>query len=145
MIRTAASTSALTVPFLPTGRAALIANREQAYTSIDGPTNGVAVRPKLEARVNINPVSNVGPVSRTNTGNAAKPTAAESPKSLASRDVIEFSPAAKEILAADEPAKTESSLRAERLAQIKAQIEAGTYDTDSKFDAAVERMLDELL
>lgn len=34
--------------------------------------------------------------------------------------------------------------RALRLAQIKAAIEAGEYDTDDKLDAALSRMFDEI-
>ncbi|MEZ6147245.1 MAG: hypothetical protein R3B91_17850 [Planctomycetaceae bacterium] len=37
------------------------------------------------------------------------------------------------------PAHNES--RAERLARIKAEIEAGTYETTEKLDSAVERMM----
>ncbi len=38
--------------------------------------------------------------------------------------------------------QTES--RAERLARIKAEIDAGTYDTDEKLESAVDRMLREV-
>ncbi|QDT89683.1 flagellar biosynthesis anti-sigma factor FlgM [Gimesia algae] len=37
-----------------------------------------------------------------------------------------------------------SDMRAERLAQIKAAIDDGTYDTDEKLDAALSRMLDQI-
>ncbi len=35
-------------------------------------------------------------------------------------------------------------IRADRVADIKAQIEAGTYETEQKLDVAVDRLLDEL-
>ena len=37
---------------------------------------------------------------------------------------------------------TEASQRAERLARIKAEIEAGTYDTDAKLEAALLKMFE---
>lgn len=37
-----------------------------------------------------------------------------------------------------------NELRAERLAQIKAEIEAGTYETPEKLESALTRMLNEL-
>jgi len=35
-------------------------------------------------------------------------------------------------------------IRQDRVAQIKAQIEAGTYETDAKLDVALSRLLDEI-
>jgi negative regulator of flagellin synthesis FlgM len=35
-------------------------------------------------------------------------------------------------------------IRADRVAQIKAQIAAGTYETDAKIDLALSRLLDEI-
>ena len=37
---------------------------------------------------------------------------------------------------------TDASQRAERLARIKAEIDAGTYDTDAKLEAALLKMFD---
>lgn len=37
-----------------------------------------------------------------------------------------------------------TELRAERLAQIKAEIDAGTYDTPEKLESALSRMLNEI-
>ena len=37
-----------------------------------------------------------------------------------------------------------NDVRADKVAQVKAQIEAGTYETDEKLDAAVDRLLDDL-
>lgn len=36
-------------------------------------------------------------------------------------------------------------VRAERIASIRAEIEAGTYETEHKLEAAVGRLLDELV
>ena len=35
-------------------------------------------------------------------------------------------------------------IRADRIAQIRAEIAAGTYETDQKLDVAVGRLLDEI-
>lgn len=35
-------------------------------------------------------------------------------------------------------------MRAERVAQIRAEIAAGTYEDDAKLDAALDRLLDEI-
>lgn len=43
-----------------------------------------------------------------------------------------------------EKASQSSAIQAERLAQIKSAIEAGTYETPEKIEAAIERLLDEL-
>ena len=41
----------------------------------------------------------------------------------------------------DEHSPMQAESRAERLARIKAEIDAGTYETDDKLESAVERML----
>ena len=38
-----------------------------------------------------------------------------------------------------------NDLRADKVANIKAQIEAGTYEDDKKLDVATDRLLDDLL
>ena len=40
--------------------------------------------------------------------------------------------------------KAGGDFRADKVASIKSQIEAGTYETDDKLDAASDRLLDEL-
>jgi negative regulator of flagellin synthesis FlgM len=37
-----------------------------------------------------------------------------------------------------------NDVRLDKVAQIKAQIEAGTYETEDKLDVAADRLLDEL-
>jgi len=41
--------------------------------------------------------------------------------------------------------KSDRTVRADKVAQIKAQIEAGTYETEEKLNIAADRLLDELL
>lgn len=90
----------------------------------------------------MNPINNVGansPVSRVTqpvtkeiqTPNADKPSLA---------DRVELSGVGHLLSAL----KT-NDIRADKVAQIKAQIEAGTYEDDKKLDAAVDKLLDDLL
>jgi anti-sigma28 factor (negative regulator of flagellin synthesis) len=37
-----------------------------------------------------------------------------------------------------------TEVRSEKVASVKAQIEAGTYEDDQKLDAAIEKLLDKL-
>lgn len=41
--------------------------------------------------------------------------------------------------------KSGGDVRADKVAAIKAQIEAGTYEDDKKLDVAADRLLDDLL
>ena len=41
--------------------------------------------------------------------------------------------------------KAGGDVRAEKVAEVKAAIEAGTYENDQKLDAAIDRMLDDLI
>jgi negative regulator of flagellin synthesis FlgM len=59
--------------------------------------------------------------------------------SLAETDQLDISPAA------DLASRSlDGAARNERLAQIRAEIEAGTYETDEKLNAALDRLLDQL-
>lgn len=62
------------------------------------------------------------------------------PKTLAPRDEVAISAAGMML----EKLHESPELRAARLAEIKAAIEAGTYETPEKLEAALSRMLDEL-
>jgi negative regulator of flagellin synthesis FlgM len=56
-------------------------------------------------------------------------------------DRVDISPAAEAAIAATES----GGIRTELVNLIRAQIAAGTYDTPEKMDAALERMLDEIV
>lgn len=63
-----------------------------------------------------------------------------STESLQGMDQIDISPAAELVSQiGDLP-----EIRADRVAEIRAQIEAGVYETQEKLDVAVGRLLDEL-
>ena len=59
---------------------------------------------------------------------------------ISTEDQVEISAAARLL----DEASAISGVRAERLQAIKAAIEAGTYDTDVKLEAALERMINEI-
>ena len=40
--------------------------------------------------------------------------------------------------------KNDGAVRADKVADVKARIEAGTYEDDQKLDTAIDRLLDEL-
>ena len=69
-----------------------------------------------------------------------KPAPSAAPTSNAPVDELDISPEA-ELLA---QAKDLPEIRADKVADIRAQIESGTYETDEKLDLALERLLDEI-
>jgi anti-sigma28 factor (negative regulator of flagellin synthesis) len=38
----------------------------------------------------------------------------------------------------------QNDVRADKVAELKSAIDAGTYETDDKLDAAIDRLLDEM-
>lgn len=90
----------------------------------------------------MNPITNVGantplnPIQKT----IAKPAAEQSPP-VRGQDKLELSGAAHLLQAL----KTGKDVRADKVADIKAQIEAGKYEDDYKLDIAADRLLDDLL
>lgn len=89
----------------------------------------------------MNPINNVGPnspVSRVAQPVTKEIQTPDSDKpSLADR--VELSGVGHLLSAL----KT-NDIRADKVSQIKAQIEAGTYEDDKKLDAAVDRLLEDL-
>lgn len=69
--------------------------------------------------------------------------AKSSPKPTSPRDELDLSAAGK-MLEQIHSSSSPGELRQQRLARIKAEIDAGTYDTDEKLEAALSRMLDTL-
>lgn len=84
------------------------------------------------------PVSGNTPIGRTESTDAApKP---EAPRAETPRDDVEIS----EISRMIEQTGQTANIRAERLAQIKADIDAGTYDTPEKMEAALSKLFGEI-
>lgn len=71
----------------------------------------------------------------------SQPTQTESvSKTMAPVDQLEISEAGKLMSESQDL----SAVKAERLAQIKAEIDAGTYDTPEKMETALLRMLNQI-
>jgi anti-sigma28 factor (negative regulator of flagellin synthesis) len=88
----------------------------------------------------MNPINNVGgspPLQKVTTAPVQKevPTAQVAKPSL--KDRVELSGVGHLV--------QKNDIRADKVADIKAQIAAGTYDDDTKLDIATDRLLDDLL
>jgi len=81
-----------------------------------------------------------GPVQRVVTNPIQKQISADAPKPMPAVDKLELSGVSHLL-------KTlkNNDVRTDKVAVIKAQIEAGTYDDEKKLDAAVDKLLDDLL
>lgn len=84
------------------------------------------------------PVQGGLPVRPTQQPPPTKPT--EPAKPSGPVDQVEISSAGRML----DQIQQSGGLRAERLAQIKAAIDAGEYETEEKLDAALRRMLTQL-
>lgn len=78
------------------------------------------------------------PVGPPHTSRAAQ--AAAPPRSAPIEDELQISDAAQMV----EQAKQLPDVRWERVNQIRAQIAAGTYETEDKLEIAIGRLLDEI-
>ena len=90
----------------------------------------------------MNPINNVGgnnPIAKLTGTPVQKEVAAPATSRPSLADRVELSGAGG-ILSA----LKSNDIRAEKVAAIKAQIEAGTYEDDKKLDVAVNRLLDDL-
>lgn len=87
--------------------------------------------------------TNLGAVTRTSL-ESASPLAAvrttDATKRSGTTDRVELSDHARFM----ERLRSMPAIRAQKVADIKAQIEAGTYETDEKLSTAFDRLLDEL-
>ena len=81
-----------------------------------------------------------GPVNRVVTHPIQKQIPADAPAQLPAHDRLELSGVSHLL-------KTlkNNDVRTDKVAIVKAQIEAGTYEDDKKLDAAVDKLLDDLL
>ena len=85
-----------------------------------------------------NPVQNTFPIKQAQPAAEVPPTT--EPKPATPLDKVEISP---EAIMLDRMNQS-PEIRAERLNQIKVQIEAGEYDTPEKLEAALEKMFGEI-
>lgn len=81
-----------------------------------------------------------GPQSINGPHRAAAPQSAAQPSTLGEVDQLDISPAA-DVASRSLDAAV---VRQERVAEIRAAIEAGKYETDEKLSVALDRLLDEI-
>lgn len=91
-------------------------------------------------------LGNVGPVSRptdptTRAGTAAP---AEAPRRTEARDSVELSDHARWLDALRSSGSSTPTDRSARIEAIRAQIAAGTYETDEKLNVAINRLLEDV-
>ena len=78
------------------------------------------------------------PINAPHHSNASRPTApTETPAQVDQLDISEEAQAVSKALEA-------APIRQDRVAEIRAQITQGTYETSEKLEAAVDRLLDEI-
>ena len=91
--------------------------------------------------MNVNNVGASTPVQKVLNNPIHKTIGADAPKQLPAADRLELSGVSHLLKAL----KANGDVRTDKIADIKAQIDAGTYEDDKKLDVAVDRLLDELL
>src|SRR5690349_10428314 len=94
-------------------------------------------RPNMEVR-GLSSARPAMPISRPET--TSRPAEAAPAGPTSPKDEVEISAVSKML---DDASRT-PGVREQRLAQIKAAIEAGTYETPEKLEIALDRMLDQL-
>ena len=88
----------------------------------------------------INNIGNTGPVQRLVSNPVQKQVPADAPAQLPVTDKLELSGVSHLL-----KSLKNNDVRTDKVAEIKAQIASGTYEDDKKLDAAVDRLLDDLL
>jgi negative regulator of flagellin synthesis FlgM len=88
---------------------------------------------------NINPLGNNNPVNRVGPTKPTPRTPIDQPVVSPKADRVELS-GTDALLA---KLKT-NQVRTDKVAEIKAQIDAGTYETPDKIDAAIDRLMNDL-
>ena len=88
----------------------------------------------------VNNIGNTQPINPVVTKTVQKQVPADAPKQLPISDRLELSG-----LSPFAAALKKNDIRVDKVADIKAQIAAGTYDADeTKLNSAIEKMLDDL-
>ena len=90
----------------------------------------------------MNPINNVGgnsPVQKITSNPIQKQTPVDGAKKPSLADRVELSGVGHLL-----GALKSNDIRADKVASVKAQIEAGTYEDDKKIDVAVDRLLEDL-
>ena len=88
----------------------------------------------------INHIGGPSPLQRVTANPIQKQVGVDAPKQMPATDKLELSGASHLLKSLQK-----NDIRADKVADIKAQIASGTYEDDKKLDAAVDRLLDDLL
>ena len=88
----------------------------------------------------VNNIGSATPVNPVVTTPVQKQVPAEAPKQVPLSDRLELSG-----LTPFANALKKNDVRADKVADIKAQLANGTYDEDKKLDGALDKLLDDLL
>jgi anti-sigma28 factor (negative regulator of flagellin synthesis) len=91
--------------------------------------------------MNVNNVGQSSPVEKIVNNPIQKTIPTDAPKQMPATDRLELSGVSHLLKAL----KSNSDVRTDKVAEIKAQLEAGTYEDEKKLDVAVDRLLDDLL
>ena len=91
--------------------------------------------------MNVNNVGSSSPVQKIVSNPIQKSIAPDAPQQLRATDRLELSGVSHLL----KSLKSDTGIRADKVADIKLQIESGKYEDDAKLDVAVDRMLDDLL
>ena len=89
----------------------------------------------------VNSAATNSPVQKLVNQPIHKQVPADAPRQLPANDRVELSGMSHLL----KTLKAGGDIRADKVAQLKAEIEAGTYETDEKLDIAADRLLDDLL
>ena len=89
--------------------------------------------------MNVNNVGSNSPVQKIAANPVQKQVPADAPKQLRATDRLELSGASHLL-----NSLKSNDIRTDKVAAIKSQIEAGTYEDDKKLNVAVDRLLDDL-
>ena len=91
--------------------------------------------------MNVNNVGSNSPVNKIVNNPVQKAIPTDAPKQLPAADRLELSGVSHLL----KTLKANGDMRTDKVAEIKAALEAGTYEDDKKLDVAVDRLLDDLL
>lgn len=91
--------------------------------------------------MNVNNVGGNSPVQKLTNSPVQKSIPTDAPKQLPATDRLELSGVSHLLKAL----KSNSDVRTDKVAEIKAAIADGSYEDDKKMDVAVDRLLDDLL
>jgi len=89
--------------------------------------------------MNINPVNGGLPVQKVVNQPVQKQVPADAPTQIPLTDKLELSGMSHWL-----SALKSNDIRADKVSEIKSQIDGGTYESDDKMNVAIDRLLDDL-